>query len=481
MGGYGMRVAVMLALLTVVASCGDNLEPSPLPLLLDHGGPHMSHPKLVPIFFADDAGADQMTRFSQWIVTSSWLEAVGAAYGVGSGSVLGVVHRPEGAPDAISDAEIVDLLYAGLADRTIPEPSDGLGDVLYMVHLPSHTVVTAGSAMSCVTFGAYHDSARRNGVELAYAVVPTCPPFVDDLVGTPNRELASSHELIEAATDPIPSNHPGFQLSDSPNPWLIFGDEVADLCFRSDGRQIWHEAGFVAQRSWSNAAAAAGEDPCVPGASSAPYFNVDVVTRTVLRIPSGGHQTIELRGWGTGLEVNASWSLSAMAVGFRPLGLTLGANRIGAGETTTLDVVVPVGTPTETSLRFYVDSGTDGDRQLPMFAIAGDPCSSFAGCEACTVQYGCGFCAATGRCEAQSGSASADSSCPGSLATWTGSCSGFCAQHSGSCVDCASQYGCGWCSSGTGQCLELGHDDDQPATGSCRNADWSVTPSYCPP
>lgn len=477
MGGYGTRVAVILALWTV-ASCGDNLVPSPLPQVLDHGGPHLAHPRLVPIFFADDAGADHMTQFSQWIVTSSWLEAVGAAYGVGRGSVLGVVRRAEPAPDAISDAEIVDLLYAGLADRTIPKPGDGLAEVLYMVHLPSHTVVTAGSATSCVAFGAYHDSARRNGMELAYAVVPTCPRLADDLAAAPNRELASSHELIEAATDPIPSNHPGFQLRDSTSPWRVLGEEVADLCFRSDGKQVWHEAGFVAQRSWSNVAAAAGEDPCVPGASGAPYFSVDVVTRTVLRIAPGGHQTIALRGWGTGLEANASWPISTSSGFFAP-GLTLGASRIGAGETVTLDVAVPLGSTPETSLRFYVDSGTDGNHQLPMFAIAGDPCSSFTGCEACTVHYGCGFCAATGRCEALSGRGSVDSSCPGSLATWTGSCSGFCAQHSESCADCASQYGCGWCASGTGQCLELSTDDDQPASGSCLYADWSVTPSYC--
>src|ERR1043166_7101285 len=116
MGGSGVRSAACACVLSVLIGCGDAEKTSPLPVIPERGGPHMAHPQLVPIFFADDTDAATLTQFSQWIVGSSWLTAVGKDYGVGNGSVLGVVHRSEPAPDAFTDAQLVDLVYAGLAD-----------------------------------------------------------------------------------------------------------------------------------------------------------------------------------------------------------------------------------------------------------------------------------------------------------------------------------------------------------------------------
>ena len=160
-------------------------------------------------------------------------------------------------------------MFAGLADGSLPKPAGGdLRDVLYMLQFPQQTVITAGSSMSCVDFGGYHASARRNGLEVAYAVIATCPGFIDHQTTLEIRELVSSHELIEAATDPLPDNHPGFQLADPASPWLALGAEVGDLCTRGDATATWHESGFVAQRSWSNAAAAAGKTRACPASRS---------------------------------------------------------------------------------------------------------------------------------------------------------------------------------------------------------------------
>ena len=198
------------------------------------------------------------------------------------------MKRPDRAPDAITDAQIVDILFSGLADGTLPKPAAGnLGDVLYMFWF-SHTVITAGSQKSCVDFGGYHNSARRNGVEVVYAVVAEC----DGL----DTRIVASHELIEAATDPMPSNHPGYQLTDETSPWLALGEEVGDLCERSDATGTWNDGSNAAQRIWSNTAAAAGQDPCIPHIGTPPY-NMRPGIRTVPRIRPGEHQSIPLTGW----------------------------------------------------------------------------------------------------------------------------------------------------------------------------------------
>src|SRR5256885_4878008 len=107
-----MRSPAMLALLFAVGCHDDVTEMRPaLPMVSALGGPRLAHPRLVPVFYADDADADGLTRYSQWIVTSSWLAAVGADYGVGAGSVASVVRRTEGAPVHITDGEIIDLVF----------------------------------------------------------------------------------------------------------------------------------------------------------------------------------------------------------------------------------------------------------------------------------------------------------------------------------------------------------------------------------
>jgi hypothetical protein len=443
----------------------------------------MAHLQLVPILYTGDADITALTSYSQWMVGSEWLKAVGADYGVGTGTMLPAVTLPGPAPAMIDDTDIVKLLYSGLTDGSLPRPAGGLADVLYMIYFPARTKITAGPDLSCDAFGGYHNSARQNGVELSYAVIAACPGFVTGLSDLENREVVASHELIEAATDPVPNNHPSFQLDDPTTPWSSFGSEVADLCQQSDTTEIVHEAGFIAQRSWSIAAAAAEQDPCVPGANPN-YFNLAVQSAGVVRIAPGGHQAITLRAWASGAARGTSWQLDTGSVIADAQTLKLSATTIKDGATVSLDVALPATAQIGDQPLFGVFSLSDTDSSLlPMYVVAGEACSRFTTCEDCTSEIGCGFCASSGRCEAMGGPASsAQSSCSGgSFATWPGSCKGFCASHSGSCGDCSVQPGCGWCSSGQPQCVEASHDTGQQASGSCPYADWNFTPDYCSP
>jgi hypothetical protein len=472
----------MLACLLFAVGCHDDAvgaRPA-LPMVSDLGGPRLAHPRLVAIFYSDDADADGLTRYIQWIATSSWIATVGADYGVGAGSVAGIVRKTEVAPDRLSDTAIVDLLYQDIAAGTLPAPPPGeLGDLLYIVNFPAHTTITTGDATSCVEFAGYHGSARRGGVELAYAVVPSCPGAFRDYLAIEAREYAMSHELIEAATDPVPFNHPAFQLLDPIGTWSGLGGEVADLCTRSDASGAAREAGFVATRSWSNSASVDG-DPCVPIAATT-YFNVIHDGTSLPRIPPGGHQTLHLTGVAT--AAISDWSLQVSS-GKSNVTLSLGAQQLNAGQTTSLDIAVPASTPIGTELSIFVFSGESASNYqvLPMSAVVGAPCSTFTTCTSCAAQSGCGFCTTTGRCEAEGVAGSAESSCSGSaFARWPGSCGGFCAGHSGTCQDCSSQTGCGWCATSTPRCLEASDAYSGPASGSCAYADWAFTPDYCTP
>jgi hypothetical protein len=90
--------------------------------------------------------------------------------------------------------------------------------------------------------------------------------------------VALSHELIEAATDPYPATRPAFNGADPDHIIWNFAvtgpGEVGDMCILESydhqvGRLV---GGFWAQRTWSNNAANAGLDPCVPAIPNEVYF-----------------------------------------------------------------------------------------------------------------------------------------------------------------------------------------------------------------
>jgi hypothetical protein len=270
----GIR-GLSLALISL-AACGDNravapdaAEPMPdakpafveaphpdAPVVMSGGGPVLAAPKVVPVFFATDSAAQPtLEAFLHALSGSSYWTTTTSEYGVGPLTIADSVVTSD-APPTTDDA-----LATWLAGK-FPTPDPG---TIYTVFLPAGAVLTLGGQRSCTAFGGYHSETMVSGASLTYALVPRCTSmtFTGPLAST---TIATSHELIEATTDPLPFSNPAFVIVDDAHAsWnRVPGGELGDMCeyVRAAYQPLVGE--FMVQRTWSNASAAAGHDPCVP-------------------------------------------------------------------------------------------------------------------------------------------------------------------------------------------------------------------------
>jgi hypothetical protein len=158
------------------------------------------------------------------------------------------------------------------------------------VFLPAGVTLNDGSGNSCQAFGGYHSEIADfsgfgggsgsgsgsgsamppAGVGLVYALIPRCagPAGEGPLDET---TIATSHELVEASTDPHPYTAAGYdQIDNAHLAWRRTpGAELGDMCEYLENAAQPLVGSFLVQRTWSNASAAAGHDPCVPALSGA--------------------------------------------------------------------------------------------------------------------------------------------------------------------------------------------------------------------
>jgi hypothetical protein len=293
------------------------------PTVASMGGPILATPKLIAVTFPADPNRQAIEAFAAAIGGTSYWDAVATQYGVNP-SVAGTpIHLAQAAPATIDDTTIAAWVAASLDQPSwgTPDPS-----AIYTVYYPSTTTVTVSGSPSC----GYHDETQlTDGTAIAFAVIPeTCLldfPFPLP-TGVDLATTFSSHEWIEAATDPFWFTAPAFFEPDQDHlGWLaLAGSEVADLCaYNSNASFIAAGLAHDAQRIWSNAAASGGHDPCVPAApgtyfNSAPvlddditfiYDNQQVATKGV-KIALGGTKTIEVDLFSDG-PTTGPWTLSA--------------------------------------------------------------------------------------------------------------------------------------------------------------------------
>ena len=242
---------------------GDTDAQPPLgpPQLASFGGPVLHNPRIVPITYANDDLADQIEDFvDSFGCTDYWRQAV-SEYGVGQAEMLTPVRLADASPATISDTQIAAFLGKQIK-AAAPGFANAPADVLFAFYFQSNTRIELFGEQSCSSFDGYHSSTVVNGVKVSYAVMARCQDSdIDEQTAT------SSHEFVEATTDPNPESSPAYLQPDQDHTVWGFGagGEAGDLCtflpqadIRPDGYP------FLVQRTWSNASILAGGDPCVP-------------------------------------------------------------------------------------------------------------------------------------------------------------------------------------------------------------------------
>ena len=250
--------------------CGDNEFHEglhvDLPIVKSAGGPVLESPSLAVVTFSNDPLAKDIDTYASWLARSTYWKRIVGEYGVGQATVTPITET-EMPPATIDDLGIQSYLAAHLDPAAANWPSP-TRNTLYVLYYPAATTVSG----LCGALTGYHSSFTLNdGMMIAYAVIPRCTNYpVDQL-----DELTeiSSHELVEAATDPYIHTAPAFD-SASDFAWQQNGGgEIADMCEYAPGALMSDpQSGYLVERAWSNVESLAGHDPCVPHPDGDVYF-----------------------------------------------------------------------------------------------------------------------------------------------------------------------------------------------------------------
>ena len=262
---------------------------SPMPQAVNSGGSVIAKPKLVAISFQGDTLQPDIDKFASDLVSSPnyWKGAV-SEYGVGAMTQV-AYHSTDTPAATLSDGDVQTWLTDKIKnDATFPKPD---ASTIYTLFYPKGTNVTNFGGTTCQEFQGYHDSFPLDAsTNVIYAIVGRCPPPVSTITDADEMTAEASHEVVEAATDPLPSSKPAYITVDAnSHAWeLLAGGEIGDLC-GAYPNVFYVPTGFdhLMQRVWSNANAAAGHDPCQPDAP-APYFNSAPVMSDTIHIRVGG-------------------------------------------------------------------------------------------------------------------------------------------------------------------------------------------------
>ncbi len=317
-----------------------------MPEIPNNGGKVLTAPLIVTVTYAGDGLESFAQQLDDWIGGSAWWKTVHADYGVGTATSGGHVVIADPAPDALTDTDLQRWIAAKIDDGTFAQPTD---QTLLVIWLPPQTSITLPGAggRSCASFGGYHSAAayRVEGKlrQVSYAVIPRCS-------GRDSLPITVSHELTEAATDPLPgtllAGSSGWVLNDQ-SPWNPAGGENADMCeFVSPVT----ENGYSLTRVWSNANAKIGQQPCIPvppETAAIPYFNA-AITDEILIAKPGDTVSTQLVCYSFGplagpLTVSAqTWSQGTLTFSFDPPTCTNGTNvtmtiQVGASATSGTD------------------------------------------------------------------------------------------------------------------------------------------------
>lgn len=220
------------------------------------GGPTLTHVSVHPVFWnANVQFQANLNAFYKAVTNSTLYDMLSQYSGIGRGSgVNGIVDNRTAT--TVSDAAIHTELNRLFTAGSLPLPTTSN---YYPVHFPAGVNITApDGSRSCVVFCAYHGTYVRNGVNVNYGVIPDQGGSCAGGCGrnaqrVNNLDSVSSHELIEATTDPAVG------LATVFGPPLAWYDqvngEIGDICNAQQGTTVGGDGvTYTIQLEFSNSA-----------------------------------------------------------------------------------------------------------------------------------------------------------------------------------------------------------------------------------
>lgn len=219
----------------------------------------------------------QIHTFSKKLAGGTWISHA-AGYGIKSLALVetrtpggACAKRPGSTVSTVAVLGWVSCMILPGTGVKLPVPRLPVSNDLYVVYLPKGTRIidnltlpsvtvlgrtiggqTIVNRSSCDDYGAYHAFSLYLGGLYPIAIVPAdCASSLDDLT------RAASHEIIEAATDPIPGA--GWIDTSIPNAAPAYRrlseGEVADICSSAGAvpASSVTRGGFQVAAYWSNA------------------------------------------------------------------------------------------------------------------------------------------------------------------------------------------------------------------------------------
>jgi hypothetical protein len=226
--------------------------------LTNFGGPILTSVHVAPLFW--NSGVQFQTNLNPFYndVPNSPLYTLLAQYGVGHGNGQAgfVDNRPtRSVRDSAVQTEVLNQINLG----HLPPPT---AQTYYPVHFPPNMNITApDGSRSCVVFCAYHGTFRvqdsaGNIINVNYGVIPDQGGGCAGGCGANaqrvnNLDSVSSHELVEATTDPAVG------LATVIGPPLAWYDpnngEIGDICNAQQGTTTGNGHTYTIQLEFSNA------------------------------------------------------------------------------------------------------------------------------------------------------------------------------------------------------------------------------------
>jgi hypothetical protein len=356
------------------------------PAVVDTGGTTLKTPKVVTVTFDADPLAAQIDAFAGAVGASAYWHAVTGEYGVEPLTFARAVHLAS-TPSASIDSGALETWLISQLDGTHAEWGTPDANTIYAIVYPLGMSITMSGQSLCSVTPAYHSEVQlASGVRIPYAAMARCDPFLG-LSGIDYVTAGLSHELVEAATDPFPNSGPAYYSpANQYNAWaIVTGGELADMCtLLSD--VYFKPAGlpYMVQRSWSNQAAAAGHDPCVPAPAS-PYFNAAPVlpvtvsgtyygqafTTQGANIPLGKSKAIAVELF-SDVATPGPWKVQAIASGAAKLTFAWDRSSGLNGDTLQLTVTRVKDDPSVSGVDIFMLLSTLGNEQHAWVGAVGD-------------------------------------------------------------------------------------------------------------